>query len=116
MAGGGAVVAIVAAAHAQRLQEITDAFRLAGATAPERARTLEALGVMHREEVAELARAGVLVAGPGRDSWYLSESAVVARRAAGNRRTRRAIGLALLLTLAMAIALLIMLRAAPALS
>ncbi|GLC24673.1 hypothetical protein [Roseisolibacter agri] len=80
MAGGGAVVAIIAAAHAQRVQAVTDAFRLAGATAPERARPLAALGVGHESVVDELARAGVLLRGPGGDTWYLSEAAVVARR------------------------------------
>ena len=97
MAGGGALVAIMAAAHAQRLQAVTDAFRLAGATAPERARTLAALGIAQSSEVAELARVGVLVPGPGRDSWYLSEAAVVARRAAGARTGPRALVLILLL-------------------
>ena len=97
MAGGGALVAILAAAHAQRVQAVTDAFRLAGATAPERARTLDALGVAHAAEAAELARLGILVPGPGRDSWYLSEAAVVARRAAGARIGSRALVLIILL-------------------
>ena len=98
MAGGGALVAIMAAAHAQRVQAVTDAFRLAGATAPERARTLAALGVAPGAEVAELTRVGVLVPGPGRDSWYLSEAAVVARRrAAGTRLGSRTLVLIILL-------------------
>lgn len=85
MTGGGALVAILAAARARRLQAVTDAFRVAGATAPERARTLAALGVAQAAEAAELARGGVLVPGPERDSWYLSEAAIVARRAARAR-------------------------------
>ena len=97
MAGGGALVAIMAAAHAQRVQAVTDAFRLAGATAPERARTLAALGIAQSSEVAELARVGVLVPGPGRDSWYLSEAAVVARRRAGTRLGSRSLVLIILL-------------------
>ena len=97
MSGGGALVAILAAAHAQRVQAVTDAFRIAGATAPERARTLEALNVTHAAEAAELARVGVLVPGPERDSWYLSEAAVVARREAGARIGSRALVLILLL-------------------
>jgi hypothetical protein len=97
MAGGGALVAILVAARAQRLQAVTDAFRVAGATAPERARTLAALGVAQAEEVAELARVGVLVPGPERDRWYLSEAAVVARRAAGARSGSRTLVLILLL-------------------
>jgi hypothetical protein len=100
MAGGSALVGIMIAARAQRLQAVTDAFRIAGATAPERARTLAALGLGRCEEVAELARVGVLVAGPERDSWYLSEAAVVARRAAGARKGSRALMLSVLLLLA----------------
>ena len=97
MSGGGALVAIMAAAHAQRVQAVTDAFRLAGATAPERARSLQALGVVHAAEAAELANAGVLVRGSGRDTWYLSEAAIVARRDAGARMSARALVLVVLL-------------------
>ena len=102
MSGGGALVAIMAAAHAQRVQAVTDAFRLAGATAPERARSLQALGVEHAAEAAELANAGVLVRGSGRDTWYLSEAAVVARRNAGLRVSSRALVLIVLLLAALA--------------
>jgi hypothetical protein len=100
MAGGGALVAIMAAAHAQRVQAVMDAFRLAGATAPERARSLAALGLTHTAEAAELANAGVLVRGPGRDSWYLSEAAVVARRKAGRHSHRTALLVLILLLVA----------------
>jgi hypothetical protein len=111
MSGGGALVAILVAAHAQRVQAVTDAFRLAGATAPERARSLAALGVTHTAEAAELANAGVLVRGPGRDSWYLSEAAVVARRKAGPRMSRTALGVIILLLVATgAVAVGILLR------
>lgn len=85
------MVAILAAAHAQRLQEVTDAFRLADATAPARARALAELQVAHVAEAEELARAGVLVRGPARDSWYLSEAAVVARRHASARSSSKVI-------------------------
>lgn len=88
MGGAGAVVAAIAAAHAQRIQEITDTFRVAGVTAPDRARSLAALGIPHAAEAEELARAGVLVPGPGSGSWYLDEAAVVARRQAGARTPR----------------------------
>ena len=96
MSGGGAVVAIAAAAHARRIREVTDAFRLAGATAPERARPLDALGAMSASAVDELARAGVLVPGPGHDTWYLSEAAVIARR---DRAVPRRLLVALMLVL-----------------
>ena len=99
MSAGGALVAIMVAAHSQRVQEVTDAFRLGDATAPERARSLEALGVAHAAEAAELADAGVLVPGPAAGTWYLSEAAVVARRSSGGRATRRVFVVVLLLTL-----------------
>lgn len=88
MGGAGAVVAAIAAAHAQRVQEITDAFRVAGATAPDRARSLASLGVEGNEVIDELARAGVLVSGRASGTWYLDEAAVVARRQAGARTPR----------------------------
>lgn len=104
MSGGGAVVAIAAAAHARRIREVTDAFRLAGATAPERARPLDALGVTQASAVDELARAGVLVPGPGPDTWYLSEAAVIARR---DRRVPRRVLVVLVLLLVATMALLL---------
>ena len=101
MSTGGALVAVMAAARAQRLQDVTDAFRLGDATAPQRARSLEALGVAHAAEAAELADAGVLVPGPAAGTWYLSEAAVVAQRRSGGRATRRALVVVLLLTAVM---------------
>ena len=114
MAGGGAVVAIAAAAHARRVQEVTDAFRLAGATAPERAQSLAALGLTHAAAVDELARAGVLVAGPGRETWYLSEAAVVARRDAPvPRRMLVVLVIVLLATMAILVGVLLANRGTP---
>ena len=86
---GGAVVAAAAAAHARRLQNILDSFRLAGATAPERARTLDQLGVGRDRELEELIDANVIVAAPSGAGWYLSESAYVARRDSGTGRLRQ---------------------------
>ena len=103
MAGGGALVAIMVAAHAQRVQEVTDAFRLGDATAPERARSLEALGVAHAAEAAELAGAGVLVPGPAAGTWYLSEAAVVARRQGDGTASRRVVVVTLILAAAVAV-------------
>lgn len=101
MAAGGAVVAIIAAEHARRMQEVTDAFRVAGATAPERARSLEELNLAHVASGAEaLARDGVLLPGRGHDTWYLSEAAVVARRRARARMPRPAVLLLAVLLLA----------------
>jgi hypothetical protein len=104
MSAGGALVAIMAAAHARRLQDVTDAFRLGDATAPERARSLEALGVAHAAEAAELADAGVLVPGRAAGTWYLSEAAVVARRRSKGGAPRRVLVVILILTAVMAVA------------
>jgi hypothetical protein len=93
----------MAAAHAQRVQAITDTFRLAGATAPDRARSLAALALQDTAETAELARAGVLVAGDRPHTWYFSEAAAVARRDVGGRTTRRVLVVALLLTAVLAL-------------
>lgn len=88
MGATAAMMAAIAAAHAQRVQEITDAFRIAGATAPDRARSLAALGVQHTAEAEELAQAGVLVSGRASGTWYLDEAAIVARRDAGTKTPR----------------------------
>ena len=98
MAGGGSLVAVLVAAQAQRTRAVMDAFRLADATAPDRARTLDALGIAHTAEVEQLAQQGVLVAGPRRGSWYLSEAAVVARRRAA--RPHRTVLLVIVVLLA----------------
>lgn len=76
--GSGAVVA-AAAQRRKQLDRVLDAFRVAGATAPDRAVSLSHLGRGYGE-ADELLRAGVLRAGPQRESWYLDESAYVAFR------------------------------------
>lgn len=88
MGATAATIAVIAAAHAQRVQEVTDAFRLAGATAPDRAQSLEALGVQHVAEAEQLAQSGVLVSGPRGGTWYLSEAALVAQREAAAQTPR----------------------------
>jgi hypothetical protein len=88
---GGAVVAAAAAAHAKRKQDILDAFRLAGATAPERARPLAELGLAPNGEVEEFIKEGILVSAPRAGAWYLSEAAYVTRRDARGPRVARII-------------------------
>src|SRR5829696_2500167 len=97
MGGGGAVVAIAASARRRRMMEIVDAFRLADATAPDRAQPVERLGLVPSREFDALAADGVLVAGRQPGSWYLSESGYVARRDARRARPVLLIGIALLL-------------------
>jgi hypothetical protein len=104
---GGAVVAAAAAARARRLQSILDSFRLAGATSPERARTLDQLGVGRDGQLEDLIEASVIVAAPSGGGWYLSESAYVARRdSATGRLRRRLVFVAILAVLAAVLAVL----------
>lgn len=90
----GAMVAIMAAntaaaAAAAAQQRQLDAFRLAGATAPERAQRPEAMGLPRDDTFVRLAHEGVLRdAGDGR--VWLDEAALIARRSAGTRMSRRA--------------------------
>ena len=85
---GGAVVAAAAAARRRRMQRVLDAFRIADATAPERARSLESLGLSEAREVAELIESGIVARG-GRDLWYLNEGAYIAHRDARRVRVSR---------------------------
>jgi hypothetical protein len=104
MGGGGAAVAAVAAAHQRRLQTIVDAFRLADATAPDRARSLAQLSLdPNQREMKDLIRDGVLRTGLTADRWYLSEERYIARRSARSRQARIAMFVVLFLALALAI-------------
>jgi hypothetical protein len=101
MMGGGAVIAAAAAARRRRRREVLDGFRIGGATAPERARRVDELGLSESRELAELVESGVLIRGPRRDSWYLDEAAYVSHRdARSSRPTRMIVALAVLLVLA----------------
>jgi hypothetical protein len=98
--GGGAVVAAAAAARQRRMREILDGFRIGGATAPERARRVDELGLTDSRELAEFVESGVLIRGPRNDTWYLDEVAYVAHRDAKVTRPVRvlvALGVMLLL-------------------
>ena len=88
---GGAVVAAAAAAHAKRIQNVVDAFRLADATAPERARSLADVSVVPDAALEELTRAAVLLPGKRAGTWYLSEAAYIARREARDRAASRSV-------------------------
>ena len=79
---------------------MVEAFRAAGATAPDRARRLDEVLTGHAGEVGRLAEAGVLAAGPGEGRWYLDEATHAAwqeaRRRGRPRRVLAALGIALL--------------------
>jgi hypothetical protein len=77
---GGAAAAAVIAAKRRRIQETVDAFRLGDATAPDRARRLEDLGVMHDGETQDLIVEGVIVPGSREGTYYLSEAGYIYRR------------------------------------
>lgn len=78
--GGGAVIAAAAAAHRRGLERVLDGFRVGQATSFERARSLAQLGLGPNNWVDELKQDGVLKPGREPESWYLDESANVARR------------------------------------
>ena len=100
-AGAGSTVAIIAAARARRIREVIDAFRLADATAPDRARSLEFIGARHMDEVDVLGRVGVLVHDPRTGAWWLSERAYAEHR---DQQSRKAVRV-LLAVLAIALVL-----------
>lgn len=85
MATNGALVAIMAAqgaAIAAAERDMVTAFRVSDATRPERARTLEELGVKRSELVTALVERGwVSEAGPG--LFWLDERKVAERSRAG---------------------------------
>ena len=80
MAGGGAAVAAIAAARQRRIQEIVDAFRLADATAPDRARSLETLALSETGELKSLIVDGILMPGHREGTYYLSEVGYIYQR------------------------------------
>jgi hypothetical protein len=104
---GGAVVAAAAAARAKRIQNIINAFRLADATAPGRARSLGEIGAERWSEFDVLVSDGVIVAATG-GTWYLSEAGYIAREAATSRRSARAIFFVVSLAIALLITAAIM--------
>jgi hypothetical protein len=79
--GAGAIAAVAAAGAAQRDVERTlECFRVADATAPDRARSLDQLGLVGGRGVNHLFAAGVILPGPTAGTVYLSEVAYAAFR------------------------------------
>jgi hypothetical protein len=89
MTTGALIAASAAAGRARRTGAVLDAFRLAGATAPERARPLAELGLAPSPEVVAFARQRVLVHDVTTDAWYLDEAAYIALRDVPPRRAVR---------------------------
>jgi hypothetical protein len=78
--------AAAAAVGARELERTLDAFRLADATAPDRARSPDQLGLTASRSLTRLIEAGVIQAVPGKNAVYLSEAALVAYRRTGAKR------------------------------
>ena len=76
----GAAVAAIAAARQRRIQEIVDAFRLGDATAADRAKSLDTLGLTHNGELQSLIVEGVLMPGAREGTYYLSEIGYIYKR------------------------------------
>ena len=96
---GGAVVAAMAAARAQRVRDVMDAFRLADATAPDRALSLDEIGIAAPAEVAMLSEAGIVIQDPRTGGWWLSERAYVAHRDQQPKKAVRTLLVVVLVTL-----------------
>lgn len=105
--GTGAVIAAAAAAKRRQTNAILDAFRLAGATAPERAASTESLGLSGSRELDDLVTNGVIVASSQTGTWYMSEAAYVEHRDARPARALRVLALVVLALTILGVALLI---------
>lgn len=115
MSTGALIAASAAAGRARRTGAVLDAFRVAGATAPERAMTLQALGLTQSPEIIALARQHVLLHDPGSDAWYLSEAAYIAQRDVKPKRAVRLLLLFILIMLAIVgIGMIALIRTRPA--
>jgi hypothetical protein len=82
----GTAAVIVAAAAAREQERVLECFRLADATAADRAQTLDRLGLVGNQTVERLLKSGVVLPGPVPHTLYLSEAAYAAYRHGGKRR------------------------------
>lgn len=73
-----AVGVMIAAAAAREKADVLQRFRLADATASDRAQSLDSLGLRSDGLVARLMAAGVILPGSRANRVYLSEAALVA--------------------------------------
>jgi hypothetical protein len=78
----GATVAVIAAASAQRAEaDLLERFRVSDATAPDRAQTLNKMGLDESRVLDRFQAAGVICQVPGSGGrYYLDEVAVAAYR------------------------------------
>jgi hypothetical protein len=99
----GAAAVIIAARH-RRMQETVDAFRLGDATAPDRAKSLETLGLSHDSDTQSLIVEGILMPGAREGTYYLSEIGYIYKR--DDRRGFKAVAIVMLIVLAIGIVLI----------
>ena len=74
------MIAAAAAARRRRQNEVLDCFRIAGATAPERAKPVDQLGLRETREMTALMERQILRPGLRTGTWYLDEAAYAAHR------------------------------------
>jgi hypothetical protein len=97
---GGAYVAIAASARARRMQKVVDAFRIADATSPERARGFDEVGVDRGQSVVDdLLHRAVLAPGRREGTFYVDERGYIAHRDERRRRARLAMLLMVVIAL-----------------
>jgi hypothetical protein len=83
---GTAAIAAAAAASAREQERVLECFRLADATAADRAQPLDRLGLVGNQTVEQWFEAGVVLPGAAPHTVYLSEAAYVTyRRSRQNR-------------------------------
>ena len=100
----GAAAAGIVAIRERRYRDIESAFRLGDATAPDRARTIDELGITDLPEAADLAEMGVLKPGARAGTFYLDERALLARNS-GRRKRLIFVLIAVMLVLAVGVML-----------
>jgi hypothetical protein len=100
----GAAAAGIVAIRERRYRDIESAFRLGDATAPDRARTIDELGVVDLPEAEDLVSMGVLKAGLRPGTYYLDERTLLQRT---NSRRMRMLFLLIVLVLALAAGILL---------
>lgn len=82
------VGAMIAAGAARERSDVLQRFRLADATAPDRAQSLDSLGLRPEGMVAQLMASGVILQGPRANRVYLSEAALAAWQSRDMSRQR----------------------------
>ena len=96
-AGMIAAAGAAAGAEAKQMTDTLERFRVADATAADRAQSLESLGLQHMRVVNRLMAAGVILPGARAGRFYLSEIAVAEyrRRQLGQARIMALVGVGL---------------------